>query len=86
MARSRKKRPPEESKPEEAPAGLYPYELRPGDIITDEHGDEWELMGYPIRVIGAQDFTATIRRVDRPTDTRAGQWRAHERVRVRQPK
>jgi hypothetical protein len=86
MARRSKKQPSEASKPKEGVAGLYPHELRAGDIITDENGDEWELVGQPVKVVGAQDFTTTIRRVDRPIDTREGRWRAHERVRVRQPK
>ena len=51
--------------------------------IIDEHGDEWELMVHPSKVVGANDFTATVRRVDDPTETRPLRWKAHERVKVR---
>ena len=60
----------------------YPHQLRAGDIITDEHGDAWELMGHPSKVVGAYDFTATVRRVDDPTETLPLRWKAHERVKV----
>jgi hypothetical protein len=85
MARRSKPRPPTsgETKPEEAFPGLYPHELRAGDIVTDEHGDEWELMGRLAKSVGTQDFVTTIRHVDRPADMREERWRAHERVRVR---
>ena len=62
---------------------VFPHQLRAGDIITDEHGDEWELVGQPAKSVGTQDFVTTIRRVDPPADTREARWRAHERVRGR---
>ena len=69
--------------PGKAGAEKFPHELRAGDVILDEHYDAWELLGRPTNVVGAQDLVATMRRVDRPAETREGRWRAHERVRVR---
>ena len=85
MARARKTRPPASAAPkaEEGLPGIDPHELRAGDVIADQHGDEWELTGQPIKSVGTQDYVATIRRVDRPADMREERWRAHERVRVR---
>jgi hypothetical protein len=54
-------------------------------VITDEHDDEWELMGQPSKPVGTHDYVATIRRVKRPADVREERWRAHERVQVRRP-
>jgi hypothetical protein len=53
------------------------------DVVTDERGDEWELRGHPTKVVGAQDFFATVRRVDSPAETREARWRARERVRIK---
>jgi hypothetical protein len=61
------------------------HELRAGDVIADEQGDEWELVGQPAKSVGTQDFVTTIRRVDRPADMREERWRAHERVKARRP-
>jgi len=60
----------------------YPHQVRAGDIITDEQGDAWELMGHPSKVVGSNEFVTTMRRVDNPVATREGRWRAHERVKV----
>jgi hypothetical protein len=74
---------------EEGGLHVHPSDLRAGDIITDERGDEWELMSRATRVAGTLDFAATVRRVDSPSDspaeTREARWRAHERVMVRRP-
>lgn len=72
-------------KPEEGGLHVHPHELRAGDIVTDEHGDEWELMSRATRVVGGVDFVATVRRVDSPTETREARWRAVERVKIRRP-
>jgi hypothetical protein len=50
---------------------------------VDENGVEWMLTGHATKVVGAQDFTAAVRRVNRPMDTKKGRWRAHERLKVR---
>ena len=85
--RRSKPRPAATAASKSAKSGLdvFPHQLRAGDIITDEHGDEWELMGRPAKSVGTQDFVTTIRRVDRPADMREERWRAHERVKVRRP-
>jgi hypothetical protein len=62
---------------------MFPHQLRAGAVITDEHGDEWELAGPPTKIVGSPDYVATLRRVGRPAETREGRWRAHERVKVR---
>jgi hypothetical protein len=69
--------------PSKAGTEKFPHELRAGDVVIDEHGDEWELLGRPTKVVGAQDFVTTARRVDRLADMREERWRAHERVRMR---
>jgi hypothetical protein len=73
--------------PEEGVLHVYPPELRAGDIVTDERGDQWQLMSGATRVTGALDFVAIVRRVDSPADspaeTREARWRAHERVKIR---
>jgi hypothetical protein len=72
---------------EEGGLHVHPPDLRAGDVITDERGDEWELMSRATRVPGTLDFAATVRRADSPADspaeTREARWRAHERVMVR---
>jgi hypothetical protein len=73
--------------PEEGVLHVYPPELRAGDIITDERGDQWELVSGATKAPGALEFVATMRRVDSPADspaeTREARWRAHERVKIR---
>jgi hypothetical protein len=64
---------------------VFPHQLRAGDVITDEHGDAWELMDRPAKSVGTQGYVTTVRRVDRPADMREERWRAHERVRVKRP-
>jgi len=72
---------------EEGVLNVYPPELRAGDIVTDERGDQWELMSGATKVAGALDFVATVRRVnsppDSPAETREARWRANERVKIR---
>jgi hypothetical protein len=29
------------------PASVFPHQLRPGDIVTDDQGHEWEVVGHP---------------------------------------
>ena len=70
-------------KPEEGGLHVYPPELRAGDIVTDEHGGEWELISPVTRVVGTLDFVATVRRIDSPAETREARWRANERVKIR---
>jgi hypothetical protein len=87
MAQRRRKPQPgasESPKPSDAGLEVYPHELRAGDRVTDE-AREWELLGHPSKVVGANDFTATMRCVASPPDTREGRWRAHERVQSRRP-
>src|SRR5262245_4744967 len=75
------------TKPEESGLHVHPPELRAGDIVTDEHGQEWELMSRATRAAGTLDFVATVRRLDSPPDgpaeTREARWRATERVTIR---
>ena len=71
------------AKSEEGSLHVYPPQLRAGDIITDERGDEWELMSGATKVAGTLDFVATVRRVDSPAVTREARWRALERVKIR---
>ena len=77
------------AKAEEGALHVYPPQLRAGDIITDERGDEWELVGGATKVSGSLDFVATVRRVestaDSPVETREARWRAYERVKIRRP-
>src|SRR5262245_20411612 len=77
----------ESAKAEEGSLHLYPPQLRAGDIITDERGDEWELISGATKVVGSLDFAAPVRRVDSradsPAETREARWRAHERVTIR---
>ena len=73
------------AKAEEGSLQVFPPELRAGDVITDERGDEWELPSGATKVAGTLDFVATVRRVDNPAETREARWRAHERVKIRRP-
>jgi hypothetical protein len=66
-----------------ADAGVFPHQLRAGDVIVDEHGIAWELLGRPSKSVGTQDFVVRTRRIDRAADMREERWRAHERVKVR---
>jgi hypothetical protein len=83
----RQRKPPSPANPEKPPdpqgSSVFPHQLRAGDVIIDEHGDQWELVGQPVKSVGTQDFVATIRRVDRPADMREERWRAHERVKIK---
>jgi hypothetical protein len=86
MARRTKSKPATGSpKPPKAGPEVFPHQLRAGEVIKDEHGDEWELMGRPAKSVGTQDYATTVRHVDRPADMREERWRAHERVRGRRP-
>ena len=71
------------AKAEEGSLYVYAPRLRAGDIITDERGDEWELMSGAAKVVGTLDFAATVRRVDSPADTREVRWPAQERLKIR---
>jgi hypothetical protein len=71
------------AEPKEARAEIFPHQLRAGDVIEDEHGDEWELLGRPTKSVGTQEFVVMVRCVDRPADMREERWKAHERVRVK---
>ena len=53
------------------------------DIIADDQGHEWVLLSQPTKSVGTHNYVATLRRVNRPAETREGRWRAHERVRLR---
>jgi len=75
----------ESAKAEDGSLHVYPPQLRAGDIITDEGGDEWELVSGAARADGTLDFVATVRRVASPSDTREIRWRANERVAIRRP-
>lgn len=44
------------AKAEEGNLRVYPPQLRAGDIITDERGDEWKLIGGATKVAGSLDF------------------------------
>jgi hypothetical protein len=63
--------------------------VRAGDIVTDERGDQWELMSGTTKLAGSLDFVASVRRVDSPADspaeTREARWRAYQRVKIRRP-
>jgi hypothetical protein len=85
MARRSKSKPTASNSPApEAPStGVFPHQLRAGDVVLDEHDDARELLGRPTKVVGAQDFVTTMRRVSSSADIREGRWKAHERVRVR---
>jgi hypothetical protein len=77
--------PRRKARPATPGAEVFPHQLRAGDVVLDEHGDEWELVGQPAKSVGTQEFVTTMRHVDRPADMRDVRWRAHERVKVRRP-
>ena len=83
--RRAKPKPPASGSPEPGKAGVekFPHELRAGDVILDEAGLAWELVGRPTKVVGAQEFVTTMQRVDMPAVVQEARWRAHERVKVR---
>jgi len=72
----------ESPQPEKTGLEVYPHELRTSDRFPHE-AEEWELVGHPSKIVGANDFVATIRRVENPAETREARWRAHARVKVR---
>jgi hypothetical protein len=51
---------------------VYPPELQAGDIVTDEHGDQWELMSVATKVAGTLEFA-------RPCDASTAQQTARQR-------
>jgi hypothetical protein len=77
------RRGPDAPPPSAAEPGVFSHQLRAGDVVIDEHGIAWELLGRPTKVVGSHDYVTTIRRVDRPVDTKEGRWPAHERVKVK---
>jgi hypothetical protein len=83
--RRTKPKPPTSETPTSGKAGAekFPHDLRAGDVVLDEHGDAWELLGRPTKVVGAQEFVTTMQRVDMPAVVQEARWRAHERVKVR---
>jgi hypothetical protein len=53
---TRAKGKPQRAGPEPGKAGpeVFPHQLRAGDVITDEYGDEWELVGQPAKSVGTR--------------------------------
>jgi hypothetical protein len=69
------------SKPE-ASERVFPPQLRPGDLVTDEHGHEWQV----VRVAAYQQGKMHEVRMHKPGDpatTWTDSWSAHERVTVK---
>jgi hypothetical protein len=83
MARARR------SKPGKQPASsgqirVFPHELRPGDRVVLEDGQQWEVADHPEVFKQGKAQRVNLRRPgDEPAETRTEDWPAHERVTVR---
>ncbi len=77
---------PPEKKPEPAKptdVRVLPMELRIGDRLDGETGEEWEVISRPYASAGGKLASAHVRRVGRSEVTDLRTWSAHERVTVK---
>ena len=62
---------------------VLPMELRIGDRLDGETGEEWEVISRPYASAGGKLASAHVRRVGRSEVTDLRTWSAHERVTVK---
>src|SRR6266699_1660695 len=62
---------------------VLPMELQMGDRLSDETGEEWEVVGRPYATGGGKNAHARLQRVGDPDAHEVRSWSAHERITVR---
>jgi hypothetical protein len=76
------------SKPEKKPAAeptsrVLPMELRIGDRVVGETGEEWEVIGPPYSTAGGRIVHARVQRIDQPASWQIRNWDALKRISVK---
>ena len=62
---------------------VLPMELQVGDRLSDETGEEWEVIGRPYATGGGKNAHARLQRVGDPAAQEVRSWSAYERITVR---
>jgi hypothetical protein len=62
---------------------LYPFELRAGDLVTDERGNGREIVGHPSAYNQGKMHRVRMQKPGDPSVMNIEYWPAHERVAVR---
>jgi hypothetical protein len=65
------------------PASIFPHQLRPGDIVTDDQGHEWEVIGYPSVYNQGKSHQVRVQKPGDPSTKSINFWSAHQRVAVK---
>lgn len=64
------------------PRRVFPMQLRPGDLLSDERA-EWRVVGRPYSTAGGKTVNVRVESVKNPGVFEVRAWGAHERVAVR---
>jgi hypothetical protein len=67
---------------EQKSASVFPHQLRPGDIVTDDRGHEWEVIGYPSAYNQGKSHQVRVQKPGDPSTKSSTFYPAHERVAV----
>jgi hypothetical protein len=62
---------------------VFPHQLRPGDIVTDDQGHEWEVIGYPSVYNQGKAHQVRVQKPGNPSTKSINFYPAHERVAVK---
>jgi hypothetical protein len=68
---------------DQKPATVFPHQLRPGDIVTDGQGTEWEVIGYPAAYNQGKMHQVRVQQPGNPSFKSINFYPAHERVTVK---
>jgi hypothetical protein len=68
---------------EQKPASVFLHQLRPGDIVTDDRGQEWEVIGYPAVYNQGKSHQVRVQKPGEPSTKSSNFYPAHERVAVK---
>jgi hypothetical protein len=65
------------------PTTVFPHQLRPGDIVTDHQGQEWEVIGSPSVYNQGKAHQVRVQKPGDPSTKSSDFYPAHERVAVK---
>jgi hypothetical protein len=66
------------------PASVFPHQLRLGDIVTDDQGHEWEVIGYPSVYNQGKSHQVRVKKLVGDHSIKSiNFYSAHERVTVK---
>jgi hypothetical protein len=67
----------------QTPESVFPHQLRPGDIVTDDRGQEWEVVGYPSVYNQGKSHQVRVQKPGDPSTKSSNFYPAHVRVAVK---